>query len=144
MQLQEGDILLVDTEDGANVNISNGILQMTGGFDTAVYLSIYGHDDSQLWMNGIFIDSEKIKCQFVPYCKGSPLTPATLRKSEQLLYTDLEWFKKDGICTKIEINSSQIDRNTTNFSVRLLTDSGVIWQNVFAINWNYQAGTNGN
>lgn len=37
-----GDVLLFDTEDGGEISVINGLVIADGGFNTAVYLSLFG------------------------------------------------------------------------------------------------------
>jgi len=41
----QGDVLLFNTPDGGEINIKNGIVELTGGFETAVYLALFGGDN---------------------------------------------------------------------------------------------------
>ncbi|GAG06443.1 unnamed protein product, partial [marine sediment metagenome] len=42
MNFTNGDILLLSTKDGGDINIESGLIEMTAGFETAVYLSLFG------------------------------------------------------------------------------------------------------
>ena len=43
--VQQGDVLLFQTIDDGNVEVINGIITMSGGLDTAAYLSLFGGNE---------------------------------------------------------------------------------------------------
>ena len=42
---QQGDVLLFQTVDDGEINIENGVVEMSGGLETAAYLSLYGGNE---------------------------------------------------------------------------------------------------
>lgn len=145
MQLQEGDIKLVYTDDdGFDVELENGILTMDGSFSTAVYLSLFGCSNSN-WMNNIFSNYEKLDCKFYKFMMSEPLTIQSLRTSENYILQDLDWLKKTNACDKITVSSELQARNRVNFSISIFANSELLYKNDYAVNWNNQAGgLNGN
>ena len=46
--MQDGDVLLFQTKDDGDISITDGIVQMTQGLETAVYLSLFSPVDCYL------------------------------------------------------------------------------------------------
>ncbi|WP_432631806.1 hypothetical protein, partial [Brachyspira sp.] len=63
MDYQNGDIKLIMTEEGFDIDIKNNFIEMTSGFESAIFLSLFGgneEDDyseatnkNQFWANSL-------------------------------------------------------------------------------------------
>ena len=42
---QQGDVSLRQTDDGGEITVVNGVVEMSGGLETAVYLSLFGGNE---------------------------------------------------------------------------------------------------
>jgi hypothetical protein len=101
---QRGDVeIFQDTEDG-NVIHESGIMQMTGGFESAIYLSIDGGNDEdsggdatankQWWGNYNETDPQRRYRSETQYLLRSlATTSANLRLIEAAVLRDLDWMK---------------------------------------------------
>ena len=50
MDIQQGDVKLIQTNDDGDINIINGVTEMSGGLETTVYLALFGGNEDD---NGI-------------------------------------------------------------------------------------------
>lgn len=144
MQLQEGDIKLIDTEDGVDIELVNGVIGMTAGFESAVYLSLFGCE-SETWMNEFFNESEKLECKGYNFIKTNPITVQNLRLAESYFASDLDWFKKNLIADKVNVSIILEDRNRIKIQIDIMKNNETLYSNEYAVNWLYSSGAlNGN
>jgi hypothetical protein len=142
LQDQRGDVqLFQDTNDG-NIICEGGIVQMTGGFETAIYLSLEGgnRDDSgteadkniQWWGNWAETDpARKYRSETAYLLRSTATTSANLRLIEAAALRDLAWMEDSvdlTVSAKIpKLNYVQIDIFYTALGKRE--------QFVYASNW---------
>ena len=99
--IQEGDVHLFATTDGGDISIENGMVKMSSGLETAVYLSLFGgnEDDDCLagssfnwWGNIDEIDRQKhYRSETQNLLKSLPATTGNLRRIEDAVKRDLAW-----------------------------------------------------
>ncbi len=86
------DVLLQLTADGPAIQVKDGYVTQTEGFETAVVLSLFGGniDGSDWWGD---LDNprttEHNRSITGPLIQGLPLTPENLRRVEDAVRTDL-------------------------------------------------------
>ena len=93
----QGDVKLLSTNDGGDLEIIDNFIQMTGGFETAIYLSLFGgnkNDDgtaakkNESWW-GNQLDNNNPERKLVSRTQNlmlsSPATPGNLNKIIHLL-----------------------------------------------------------
>ena len=89
----EGDVLLIETPDGGDVVIEEGLIKPCKDFSSAVYLSLFGgnKDDAGTvknrhtwWANTLkeTQESEKMISRFQAVITGLPLSIKNIRKAE--------------------------------------------------------------
>tara|TARA_R110000796_G_scaffold237188_1_gene357071 strand:- start:703 stop:1263 length:561 start_codon:yes stop_codon:yes gene_type:complete len=113
---QNGDVLLEQLAEDGGIEVIEGLVTMSGGLETAAFLSIFGgnddddgrHDSSQQWW-GNFSEPDTSKqyrseTQFL--LKGIPLTSGNLRRIEDAATRDLAWFKSEKIASTVEVRAS--------------------------------------
>ena len=113
---QQGDVLLFQTDDEGEINVENGLVQMTSSFETAVYLSLFGgnEDDngSQDSINGWWgnIDENQLEKQYRSEAQhilqGTPATSGNLRRVEDAAVRDLNWMLSSKVASKIAVAAS--------------------------------------
>lgn len=126
---QQGDVFLQHTLDGGEVAIKEGLLQMTGGLPTAVYLSLFGgnDDDNALadstatwWGN---VDEKEKDSQYRSLTQfnlnGLPATPASLRQVEAAARQDLAWLLDRRIVSRIDVEAGMPQRNYIKLTVTI-------------------------
>ena len=106
------DVLLFQTVDDGDINIVGGITELTGGFDTSFYLSLFGgnfeddgtQDNRKGWW-GNLLENEpegKYVSRTQNLLRGLPASPANLRRIEEAVLRDLQWYLDTGIADDIE------------------------------------------
>lgn len=140
MRLQEGDIKLNDFLNGSDSELENGILSMAGGFDTAVYISLFGSENNNEWMNLFFDENEKIESKAITFIKSNALTLQNLQKAQKYFENDLNWLKKINACDTIRVSYKQENINAIIFYIEILQNEETIYSTQYNINWIYQSG----
>ncbi len=142
----EGDVLLISTPDGGDIQISDGLVLADRKFSTAVYLSLFGgnkDDDGKVknkrtWWGNLIEgtkESEKMVSRFQNIITGLPLSTKNIRLAEQAAVLDLEWMKNEGICDEIIITSNMQNKNIFMVSIQLLKDKALISETAFQAQW---------
>jgi hypothetical protein len=104
LQDQRGDVQLFQDTDDGNIICDGGIVQMTGGFETAIYLSMFGgneedHGDDatqnlQWWGNYTETDPAlKYRSETQRLLNTLATNSANLRLIEAAVLRDLDWMK---------------------------------------------------
>jgi hypothetical protein len=115
--LQEGDVLLYQTLDDGEMNIVDGITELTPTFDTMVYLSLFGGnvDDpggsdttKQWWGNfGEPEASKQYRSETQYLLRSLPMTSANLKRLEKAATRDLTRdFLDTGIASEVSVEVS--------------------------------------
>lgn len=115
---QAGDVILFQTVDGGNIIVENGITQMTGGLETAVYLSLFAPAD---WHGNDTVDdnNERMQSQTEEIITGKPQTSKNYQLLDQAIQSDLKWLTAD----KIETSVSAAALNRVNINISITQDS---------------------
>lgn len=149
-----GDVLLFTTLDGAEINVKNGILEMTDGFETAVYLSLLGgnfDDDgteatkkNEWWGNKLEDNNpeRKLISRYQNIIYGLPATPANLQKLEEAAKLDLQWFITEKIADIVNINIRLLEKNRIDNEIEILKDQKKLFETKFSLNWEGMASEN--
>jgi len=128
------DVLLRQTDDGGDLVCENGLVLLTEGLETAVYLSLFGGNEDdpgqgdlthQFWGNLLETDPARAYRSETQYLlKSLPLIPANLRRVEQAAQRDLQWLLDTGNATSIEVTASIPALNRMQIDVAIETASG--------------------
>lgn len=147
MNYLEGDILLLSTENGGDLSFFDGLIEMTGGFETATYLSLFGGniDDNgteltkskEWWGNKLETNNEdrKLVSRTQNALRGLPATPANLNIIQQLILLDLNWFIESNIVEIIQIDLSIPAKNRIKIEINMLKDEKLLFNTVYEKNW---------
>ena len=113
MAAQQGDVILCQTLDDGEISVAAGSVAMSGGLETAAYLSLFGgnEDDdgsdgnpANWWGN---IDETQAEREYHSetqnLLQGLPATANNLRKVEDAARRDLAWMVSVGAATEIEV-----------------------------------------
>lgn len=122
MITQQGDVKLYQTNNDGEITINNGIVTMSPGIETAVYLSLFGgneNDDgssqSNLFWWGNLTDSNRLERQYrskTQYLLRSlPFSTANLVKLEDAINIDLSWMLEQNLISSLEITLQVPDIN---------------------------------
>lgn len=127
--MQQGDVLLFQTNDDGEISVVNGVVQMTGSFETAGYLSLFGgnEDDDgsagnpQTWWGnlGVVDGAEKYVSETQNLLQAIPATSANLLRIEEAVKRDLQWFLDRSIASSVTVAVSIPALNRIKIVVRI-------------------------
>jgi len=116
MSEQQGDVLLFQTNDGGDVRVSGGLAEMSGGLETAAYLSLFGGNEGdngqpgnpQTWWGNVNEPDpqRQYRSETQHLLRSLAAVPANLRRLEQAAVRDLGWMVGTGVATKISSAAS--------------------------------------
>ncbi|MCL2381360.1 MAG: hypothetical protein FWC64_07165 [Treponema sp.] len=148
MSLQpfRGDILLYDTPDGGDINITEGLIESDSAFNTAVYLSLFGgnKDDNgriknrKTWWGNILRgvnENQRLVSRFQAIVFGLPMTTKNILNAEEAARLDLAWVIGEKIADEILTDGRAITHNRFNLQVKINAKGQTIYDNAFAIYW---------
>jgi len=111
--VQQGDVLLVQTTDGGNITVTNGIMEMSPGLETMAYLCMFGgneDDDGRAenpanWWGNISENetSKQYRSETQNLLQSLPATTGNLRKIEDAANRDLTVFTEQKIASSITV-----------------------------------------
>ena len=113
---QQGDVLLIQTNDNGEISVVNGVVGMSGSFETAAYMSLFGgnEDDdgragnSESWWGNI--DEIDPAFRYVSetqnLLQAIPATSANLLRIEEAARRDLAWFTDKNIASSVTVSVS--------------------------------------
>ena len=141
-----GDVLLIDTPDGAELKIENGLIVSDKSFRTAVYLSILGGDEEDLgevktdktWW-GNFLENEaeeeKLVSRFQAFKKANVLSTKNIQLAEEKLEQDLHWLIDYNIADDLEIAISVVEQNNINIEIKILKNKLLVDKQNYSMQW---------
>lgn len=129
MTTQQGDVLLYQTFNGGDINVSGGLVEMSGGLETAAYLSLFGgneDDDGSVdntlgwWANLNETNAAlRYRSETQHLLQSLPLTTANLRRVEDGARRDLAWFLEVGAASEVDAQASIPALNTLKLVVSI-------------------------
>lgn len=143
-QPQQGDVHLFNTPDGGDINVELGVVEMGGGLETAVYLSLFGGneedstregDDRTYWGNRMETETQfRLRSQTQYELARLPAVPYNLRRIEDAARRDLAWMLDAEAATAIEITASIPALNRVKLVITIEA-SGETSEIAFTENW---------
>lgn len=140
----EGDILLFNTNDGGEIEIMDGLFVLTGGFETAAYISLFGgnnQDDgtqnNQETYWGNYLNELSLISETQYLLNNIAPSANNLIRIEDAVKNDLQWFIDQNIATTVlvEITIPDYNRVKIDISIEALGD---VSQFAFIENWSAQ------
>ena len=127
--MQEGDVKLYQTNDDGDISVTNGLIEMSGGLETAAYLSLFGgnEDDDgisgnvETWWGNLSETekSHKYISETQNLLESLPITSANLLRVEDAAKRDLAWFKDEGVATNVSVTASILGLNMIKLTVNI-------------------------
>ena len=127
--MQQGDVNLFQTDDDGEISVVNGVVQMTGSFETAAYLSLFGgnEDDDgsagnpQTWWGnlGVVDGAGKYVSETQNLLQAIPATSANLLRIEEAVKRDLQWFLDLSVASSVTVAVSIPALNRVKIVVRI-------------------------
>ena len=114
--LQQGDVDLFQTDDDGDILVEGGVVSMSGGLETAAYLSLFGgnedddgrKDNPLIWWGNI--DEEEAASEYRSETQNLlvsiPATSGNLLRVEEAARRDLEWFIAKNIASAVIVAAS--------------------------------------
>ena len=144
---QQGDVLLEQVDDDGEITVTSGVVEMTGDFRTAAYLSLFGgneDDDGRVennkkwWGN---LDEEdpdfKYTSKTQNLLQALPATSGNLRRVEDAANLDLAWFISKGIASSVTVAASIPGINRVQITIDINAEGE---ENTFTFVENWKAG----
>ncbi len=113
MNNQQGDVLLFQTLNDGEMNVSGGIVEMSGGLETAAYISLFGgnqDDDGRqdneftYWGNRDEVNTDfKYVSEVQNLLRSIPATSNNLIRIHDAAVRDLEWFITVGAASSVDV-----------------------------------------
>lgn len=126
MTFQQGDVLLQQTLDGGDITVENGVVKMTGKFDTAVYLSTHGgneddpgdSDTTQMWWGNIdeTVSERQYRSKTQHLLRTLPAISSNIPVIQDAVKDDLQWFLDAKIASDIRVDVTLPRRNTVQIT----------------------------
>lgn len=147
----QGDILIYSTEDGGEINFNSGVIEMTKGFESIVYLLLFGGNiadngtdatkDKEWWGNKLEQNNpeKRLHSRFQNLIFGLPATPANLKRLKLAAEQDLAILISEKIVDKIDIELTIPLKNRIAGEIILWKDEKKLYETTFEQNWKGQA-----
>lgn len=123
------DVRLFQTDDGGEINVDNGIVELGPGLGTAAYLSLFGgnedDDGSQesprsWWGNlGEERPERTYRSETQYLLRSIPATSGNLRRIEDAANRDLAWMLDTGVASEVSASASVIGLNRVRIAVTI-------------------------
>jgi phage gp46-like protein len=131
------DVLIQQTNNEGDIECVGGVVTLTGGFESAVYLSMFG-GPSSYWGNLLETDPARhYDGETERALNGAPATPANLRKIEQAAQRDLSWLITTKAANTVSVSASMPGVNKITFLI-VVSAVGLESQFEFTENWKWQ------
>lgn len=130
LQNFEGDVLIVESQDGGDLVLANGLIFADEQFSTAVYVSLFGGNKEDAgkvknkdeWWGNFLSDvseSEKLRSRFQYVISGLPMSIKNIREAELAAEMDLKWFIDEKIADIINIKGRATGKNNFNLIIEI-------------------------
>lgn len=139
--MQQGDVILYQSNDDGEVEVVGGLITMDGGLQTSAYLSLFGgnEDDAggsdeslSYWGNLDETETNKqYRSETQHLLQSIPVITSNLLKLKEAANRDLAWMIDDNIATEIEVTVTMPALNTVKISINIDADETI----EFIENW---------
>jgi len=134
---QEGDVLLFQTLDDGDLSITEGIVEMTGGLETAVYLSLFSPED---WFcnEAAQTPEHRLTSRTNDFINNKPQSSKNYQLLVQAVEADLKWLTKDKLAKSVSASVSSDGLNRVMIGVVIEQDSSSTNLNI-PVEWGTRA-----
>jgi phage gp46-like protein len=125
------DVLLRESNDGGDITVDHGLVLLSEGLETAVFLSLFGGneddpggDATELQWWGNLIETEPARTyrsETQHLIRSLPAVPFNLRRIEQAASRDLQWMLDTGVATSVAVEASIPGLNRVRLAVTIET-----------------------
>lgn len=143
MAEQQGDVLLFQTDDGGDIDVTGGIVEMSGGLRTTAFLSLFGGNEDDAggsssstsltwWANIDELEpSMQYRSETQNVLQALGATPNNLRRVEDAARRDLSWMVSQSVAASLEVAATMPGLNRINLAISINGDLAV----EFLENW---------
>lgn len=141
---QQGDVLLYQINDGGEINVVNGIIEMSGGLETALYLSLFGGNEDcsgrrtcpfTWWANRNENDPTYRYVSETQYLlKELPATTGNLGRIEEAVKRDTNWLLDKRVASSVVTTVTIPGLNKVRIKIDIEAE-GLISNFDFVENW---------
>jgi len=135
----EGDVKLIQTDDGGDIEFVAGQPVMDQGLETAVYISLFSGD---WWGNAISEQNEKLESNLEEIYNRN-LSNKTRLDAEEYMRKALEWMIRLGIAKRIDVSASLPTPGWLGLEITIIEPNGSEQNLRYSINWAKQRVTMG-
>jgi phage gp46-like protein len=146
LQAFEGDLGLIDTPDGGDILIRDGLIEADQFYSTAVYLSLFGGNKADSgkvknrktwWGNTLrnTNENEKLVSRFQAITAGLPMSTKNIQDAEEAAALDLKWLADEGMADEITVNGSAVSHNRFSLAVQIKKGGQDVYSHDFMILW---------
>lgn len=138
------DVLIYQTPNDGDITVENGITEMTPGFSSAVYLSMFGgneadgggsDDPNEWWGDLLDVDpSRHYRGETETALLNMAAVPANLLKVQEAAKRDLQWLLDTNAASTVEVTATMPGLNRVALSVVVEAD-GIESQFEYVENW---------
>ena len=131
---QQGDVLLFQTDDDGEITVEGGVVEMSGGLETAAYLSLFGGneddtgadgDPANWWANLDEIDpADRYRSETQNLLQAIPATTGNLRRIEDAAGRDLAWFIEKKVASSVTVVVTMPGVNRIKYSIAIEANGG--------------------
>jgi phage gp46-like protein len=128
----EGDVFLYQTTDDGDINVEAGVVQMSGGLETAAYISLFGgnEDDNgqesnkKTWWGNIGeIDPDfRYRSETQNLLQSIPATVNNLKRIDDAANRDLSWMINKKVASEILIETTIPTINAILITVKIIAN----------------------
>lgn len=146
--MQQGDVKLFQTVDDGDISVVNGVIEMSGGLETAAYLSLFGgnEDDngsdgnpSNWWANLDEEDSARVyRSETQSILQSLPATSNNLIRVQDAATRDLSWFLTSNVASSVDAVASIPALNTVKLVITIKAEGE---ESSFSFTENWKATT---
>lgn len=139
--MQQGDVLLFQIDDDGEIIVEGGITQMSGGLETAVYLSMFGGNEDDdgssdnpftWWGNLDELDPvNQYRSETQHLLQALPFSTGNLRRIEDAVNRDLVWMIEAKAATTVDVTVTIPGLNRVK--IRIVIDGDTTLE--FEANW---------
>ena len=114
--MQQGDVQLFQTDDDGDISVEGGLVAMSGGLSTAVYLSWFGgneednggQDTSLSWWGNVDENEpeKQYRSETQHLLQSIPATSGNLRRIEEAAIRDLDWMLSGNVASSVSVAAS--------------------------------------
>ena len=127
MQKQQGDVKLFQTDNEGDIAVRGGLVEMSGGLETAAYLSLFGgneDDDGRAdnlvtwWGNlGETDEARQYRSETQNLLRALAATSGNLRRIEDAALRDLAWFEASNVASSVAVAATMPGLNRIKITV---------------------------